>query len=169
MDGLFVFGFISGRLEAGLTSVAGRLTDVVFCFGVASLSHLEDTVCLSDPAFVLTLPVDEVVDEVDGLRPITGRFGRFETGFLDPGVDDGGRTRVEVLFVAGVLFMPGRVGPVLTRLLSGREPTRAEAGRDTFGRADTGRVDVGRAETGRADPGRADTGREEPGRSDGGR
>jgi len=44
VDGLFVFGFISGRLEADLTSVAGRLTDVVFCFGVASLSHLEDTV-----------------------------------------------------------------------------------------------------------------------------
>ena len=84
---------------------------------------------------------------------MTGRFGRFEIGFRDPGVADGGRTRVEVLLAAGVLFMPGR----------------AEAGRDTFGRADTGRVDAGRAETGRVGPGRADTGREEPGRSDGGR
>lgn len=44
MDGLFVFGLISGRLETGFTSVAGRLTDVVFCFGVASLSHLDDPV-----------------------------------------------------------------------------------------------------------------------------
>jgi len=95
---------------------------------------------------------------------MTGRFGRFEIGFRDPGVAEGGRTRVEVLLAAGVLFMLELV-PVLNRLLSGR----AEVGRDTFGRVDTGRVDAGRAETGRAGPGRADTGREDPGRSDGGR
>ena len=99
---------------------------------------------------------------------MTGRFGRFEIGFRDPGVTDGGRTSDEVLLAAGVLFTPELV-PAFSLLLSGRDPTRAEAGRDRFGRADTGRVDVGRAETGRADPGRADTGREDPGRSDGGR
>lgn len=97
---------------------------------------------------------------------MTGRFGRFEIGFLVPGVTDGGRTRAEVLLAAGVLFMPELVA-VVTRLLSNRDPTRLEAGRDTFGRAETGRVDVGRAETGRVDPGRADAGREDPGRSDG--
>ena len=162
---MFVFGLISGRFDTGFTSVAGRLTDVLFCFGVASLSHFEGAT-FSDAALGLVLVL---VDDDGCRRPTTGRLGRFEIGFLEPGVADGGRTRVEVLVVAGVLFIPGRVKPELTRPLSGLDPTLAEAGRGTFGRADTGRVDVGRAETGRADPGRADTGREDPGRSDGGR
>ena len=152
---MFVFGLISGRLEAGLTSVAGRLTDVVFCFGVASLSHFEDPADFSGTARGLVPPV---VDEVGCGRPITGRFGRFEIGFLEPGVAEVGRTRVDVLVVVDVLLMPGRVRPVLARFVSGLEPARteAEAGRGTFGRADTGRVDVGRADTGREDPGRSE-------------
>ena len=162
---MFVFGLISGRFDTGFTSVAGLLTDVLFCFGVASLSHFEGAI-FSDAALSLVLVL---VDDDGCGRPTTGRLGRFEIGFLVPSVAELGRTRVEVLVVAGVLFIPGRAKPELTRPVSGLEPTLAEAGRGTFGRADTGRVDVGRADTGRADPGRADTGREDPGRSDGGR
>ena len=160
-----ILGLISGLLVTGFTSVAGRLTVVVFCFGVASLSHFEDPT-FSDAALGFVIPVADVVGCG---RPITGRLGSFDIGFLDVVVADGGRTRVEVLVVAGVLFIPelGRVSPEFTLLVSGLEPTRAEAGRETFGRADTGRVAGGRAETGRADPaGRADAGREAAGRSD---
>ena len=96
-----------------LLSVPVRFTEVIFCFGVANLSHFEVTCGLSDLGFAdevtglgaKGLATDPIAfDDFGRISDELGRLERFELGVLIPGVADVGRfvLAFEILFVGSL-------------------------------------------------------------------